>query len=136
MSAVRTLKECPKCHKMMEEGEDRLVCPDCGNTVPSKALRHKYLERNKPLIIKDLDTLSWDQVSKKWGIPGGTFSGLLRRWKYKPPAHPRVPLAPAADGRMPALPEFSTEWTPEVQKAWLDVYLVMKGGKPCQTISQ
>jgi len=126
MSAVRTLKECPKCHKMLEEGEDRLVCPGCGHTEPDKALRHKYFERNKPYIIKDLDVLDWTNVCKKWGIPTGTLAGLLRRWKYKPAAHPRVLPAARVDGRLPSFPEFSNEWKPEVQKAWLDNYLILK----------
>ena len=77
-----------KCGGKLVPEDDRLICSVCGTPVFSKALRHKYLERNKADILKDLNTLTRAQVLKKWGIPPPTLSGLLRRWKYHPAAPP------------------------------------------------
>jgi len=77
-------EKCPECGGKLVPEEDRFVCSICGHPVFSKALRHKYLERNKNPIVKDLDTLPRATVLKKWGILPGTLSQCLKRWKYKP----------------------------------------------------
>jgi ribosomal protein S27AE len=125
---------CPECGGKLVPEEDRLVCSICGHPVFSKALRHKYLERNKNAIMKDLNILPRETVLKKWGIPASTLSQCLRRWKCKPAPknfHPprarlRLPITPGGNGRLPAFPEFSNEWTPEVQLAWIECYAELR----------
>lgn len=117
-----------KCGGDLEPDEDRLICKVCGKPTFSKALRHKYLERNKTAILKDLEVLTRPQVLKKWGIPGSTMPGLLKRWgehASAPPRSGRVPK-PGTNGQLPSFPEFSNEWQPEVQLAWFNGYLELK----------
>lgn len=85
-------KRC-KCGGRLAPEEDRLVCENCGRPVYSKALRHKYLERNKDAIMRDLDALTRPQVLKKWRIPSSTMPGLLKRWGYKKGAAPPACLS-------------------------------------------
>lgn len=98
-----------KCGGKLEPDEDRFICSACGKPTFSKALRHKYLERNKTDILKDLDALTRARVIKKWGIPTSTLSQLMRRWKYHPTAPPTKPAPEpmAMDGCQPS-PSFPT----------------------------
>jgi len=70
-------EKCPECGGKLVPEEDRFVCSICGHPVFSKALRHKYLERNKNPIMKDLDTLPRATVLKKWPWLAAFGIGML-----------------------------------------------------------
>jgi len=122
--------------------------------------RHNYYESHKEEIIADLLSTGRVATREKWGIPtGSTLHTLEKRWltpeqrnqltklglklratpqETKPqiprdvqrPLHRLLPTSVA----LPAFPEFSNDWTPEVQLEWLWIYerlarLAMEGMK-------
>jgi len=125
---TKTKNKCGECGGELKPEEDRLVCSVCGRPVFSRGLRHRYLERNKNAILKDMENLTRVQVIKKWGIPSSTLCRILRRWGYRTELSlPKDPMSKArTNGHLPVFPEFSNEWAPKVQLAWINGYLSLK----------
>jgi hypothetical protein len=88
--------------------------------------RHKFYEDNKQAILADVQSIGRTATCRKWNIPSGSLSILLRRWQEesrgKPPPPPPPPPGHNSDIILPELPAFSNDWTPEVQLKWLEVY--------------
>ena len=80
---------------------------------PSNLDRFDYYETNKAAILADSLTLTRKQVCPKYGIPGSSLGGLLRRWGETPARKHRG--GPASDG--------STMPADKLQRlAWLEGY--------------
>jgi len=130
--------KCPKCggNTLERDSEGDIHCWGCGTTfvdgeiVLSKSMleeakqmvnpyeRHRYYEKNKAAILEDYKNLGEAATRKKWNIPrGATLPNLLKRWQGETPFQ-----ATTDNHALPAFPEFSITWPPEVQLKWLEIY--------------
>ena len=126
-------RTCPKCGADLIKSNGGWYCPAfCGYDVRSAEEKHKFLIANLPDIKKDCLSIGVQRASKKWKI---SMDAL-----YKTPEIHRALLmkkvemldnldgngASEDNGATPHLPEFSNEWTPEIQLKWLEIWEKIK----------
>ena len=127
---------------MVEEGVNK--CMACSRAIKGIGDKHLYYLKNKPAILADINLAGQTKARKKWLIPSGTLTGLLRRWERN--GSPVPAPAPAADElksegvittptpriKAPApapgdngsreLPAWSNDWPEAVMLKWLEIY--------------
>ena len=115
----------PKC-KLCGEPEINVdgtwKCTGCGRFRADNHLRHAWLEAHKDEIMDDVEALGERAAREKWKIKPSSWDALAHRWGIKGEKKTANPGAPQPDGTLPALPQFSNDWTPGVQLEWLTTY--------------
>lgn len=86
----------------------------------SKLERHEWFEVNRARILVDVERYGYSKAREKWDIVPATWSLTMRRWGVALVRQTWEPRRPENVG--PQLPEFSNDWTPEVQLKWLEIY--------------
>lgn len=86
----------------------------------------KWYRDNKRQMIKDLLAMGKDAFLERWKVKPQLISHLKADKLYKklaqaPGAKAPKPKPPSGD-KLPQLPPWSNDWSPEVQVRWLAVY--------------
>lgn len=120
-------KTCGKCGAPLIKSDGGSYCSAmCGNEVKSTEERHKFLKANLDEIIGDCLFRGVVKTAAKWQISENCL--------YKTPEihealeRKRAGLleVPSTNGATPKLPEFSNDWTSEVQLKWLGIWEKLK----------
>jgi len=93
-------------------------------------IKNRYFEKNKDAIIADLLSLGRNAVRIKWNIGKSALRNCEIRWLSKDQRDKitklgvelRTVALGSNDNRLPAFPDFSKTWPPEVQLKWLEIY--------------
>ena len=119
--------KCPDCGKAVLEDFGVAACSGCGRKFSGRAALSRWRDEHKDEILADLEKRGPKAAGEKWRIPGGSWPGLLNRWKLKT----REPKATAPDkrsnGAFPPLPAWRDDWPSPTQVAWLEVYDRLSG---------
>lgn len=114
---------CPHCklNNLMKEGKKR-ICLSCGREVKNATEKHKFIELNEEEIVQDYLVRGCSETTRKWGISTSTLYRLEGIREIMGQRH----LANMDNHRhLPQMPEFSNEWTSDVQMKWLEIYSVL-----------
>lgn len=119
---AQLLGKCPKCGGNIFLDGDIKKCLQCGLEIQGRVYTEAYYEQNIAEIIKDYNSLGRPRLIKKWHIPSGSFSKLRKRAVAKALLASRPAPVPQAGNHLPELPVFSSDWAPEVQLKWLEIW--------------
>ena len=123
-------------HPMATKAQAPNIPPRPGEDDPEARLL--WYHDHKKEMIRDLLAMEYEAFLKKWGVSRQTVSHL-KSDKYYEKLAKKAPPAPSAEPKaakagepsradkpkgekLPQLPEWSDEWTPEIKLAWLDIY--------------
>ena len=98
---------------------------DLANMVHNK-MTAWYIE-HKAQILADIKRFGELKTRRKWAIPTGSWSMLMKRFGCRPGAADQVKHEVSLD-ILPAFPAFSDSWPEQVQLAWLEAYRALRQG--------
>lgn len=114
-------RRCPKCKSNNLVKEDgRQKCLSCGYEIVSKREKHAFIIANAKEIANDYLELGYEKTIYKWRI-SKTALYAIPEIKEVRIQRPQLYVKPT-DGQMPDLPQFSNEWSSEVQLKWLEIW--------------
>lgn len=142
---------CMKCGGTVLERYGERSCINCGTEQMTPIERRGWYTRNKRDIILDAKILGIEATLAKYGLPAQMTSHIKTDPLYlesnaagaTAPAAVAVSAGNRADpgpaaqdprpkgrnGELPPLPDFNTNWQPEVQSKWFDIWLYLRINK-------
>jgi len=117
-------KTCPKCGAPAIKSDGGWHCSAmCGHDNMSALEKHTFIQTNIKEIVNDFRTKGSVKTIDRWKISSSTLYNLPEiREIVEHKAYSRF----SGDGAIPSLPEFSNDWTPEVQLKWLEIWEKVK----------
>lgn len=116
------LGQCPKCGGNMYWEGDGLKCLQCGHGPLNKTQKHAYFLVNRDRILADIEKLGFGPTLRKWHLRSSNIHSLRHSASFLGLTGEPAPVpAPSRNG-LPHLPEFSNDWSPEVQIKWLEIW--------------
>lgn len=117
------IRKCPRCSSRMIPDGMEIKCLSCGYILPNQMKKHRFIMANKEEITKDYIATGMDVTHRKWNVCPSALYKLdsIREVMISRPYRRRN----GNHNCLPTLPEFSCEWTSDVQLKWLELYGVL-----------